>query len=71
MTGPNLTVETLHILDKKVFSKRKVYSIISSFHDQFRLISAYLVIFKIMMRETIADIDWDTPLTKNMLVRAR
>ena len=43
-------------------------SIISSFYDPMGLISAYLVIFKIMMRETTAlpDLDWDDPLPKEM-----
>ena len=57
MTGPYLTVETRHMLDKEVFTKRKVFSIISCFYDS--LISAYLVIFKIMMRETTAYRDLD------------
>ena len=51
-----------------MFTKRKVLSIISSFYDPMGLISAYLVILKIMMRETTAlpDLGWDTPLPEEM-----
>ena len=64
VTSPSLTLDTLHTLNTEVFTKRKVLSIISSFYDPMGLISAYLVIFKIMMRKTTAlpDLDWDTPL---------
>ena len=54
MPVPSLTLDTLHTLNAEVFTKRKVLSIISSFYDPMGLISAYLVIFKIMMRETTA-----------------
>ena len=47
MTGPNLTKETLHTLDTETFTRRKVLSPMG-------LISTFLVIFKIMMRETTA-----------------
>jgi hypothetical protein len=62
VTGPSLTLDTLHTLNTEVFTKRKVLSIISSFYDPMGLISAYLVIFKIM----IPNLDWDTPLTEEM-----
>ena len=39
MTGPYPTVATLQTLDKEVFTKRKVLSIISSFYHPLRLIS--------------------------------
>ena len=68
MTGPNLIKETLHNLDTKIFTRRKMLSIISSFYDPMGLSSANLIIFKIMMRETsaLSDLDWDTPLPKEM-----
>ncbi|MCP4995043.1 MAG: hypothetical protein GY934_14860, partial [Gammaproteobacteria bacterium] len=68
MTGPYLTIDTLDTVDTEVFTKRKLLSIISSFYDPMGLISAYLVIFKIMMRETTAlpDLGWDDPLPKEM-----
>ena len=61
-------IDTLWTLEDEVFTRRKVLSIISSFYDPMGLISAYLVIFKIMMRETTAlpDLDWDDPLPKEM-----
>ena len=68
MTGPYLTMETLNTVDTEVFTKRKLLSIISSFYDPMGIISAYLVIFKIMMRETTAlpDLGWDDPLPEEM-----
>ena len=68
VTGPSLTLDTLHIFNTEVFTNWKVLSIISSFYDPMGLISAYLVIFKIKMRETTAlpDMDWDTPLPEEM-----
>ena len=68
MTGPCLPKETLNTVDIEVFTKRKLLSIISSFYDPMGLISAYQVIFKIMMRETTAlpDLGWDNLLPKEM-----
>jgi hypothetical protein len=61
-------METLYTLNNEVFTKRKVLSIISSFYNMMGLISAYLLIYKMMMRKTTAlpDLDWDTPLPEDM-----
>jgi hypothetical protein len=51
----NLTKETLHTLDTETFTRRKVLSIISSFYNPMGLISAYLVIFKIVILGRVID----------------
>ena len=65
-TGPDLTMETLHIVDGVNFTKRIILSMLNSFFDPTGMISAFLIKFKIMMREVSGnpDWDWDTELPR-------
>ena len=72
-TGPDLTIEDLEKLDKVIFTKRRILSIINGFFDPMGLLSAHLIKFKILMKELFeeADYDWDTPLPEALQIKWR
>lgn len=56
-----------------VFTKRKIFSVLNSFYDPAGLISAYLIKFKIKMREVtrVTELDGDTPIPEKLQISWR
>ena len=71
-SGPDLTPADISILDNHVATRRSVLSVTNSFYDPCGFISAYLLKFKLFMREsTSMAIPWDDPLPMPLQIKWR
>ena len=63
-TGPDLTVETLHLLDSAVVTKRLCLRIVSSQYDPLGIACPLMIILKCSLKELYKmDLSWDQELT--------
>ena len=64
---PDVTPHNIGLLDQHIATKRSVLSIINSFYDPSGMVLAYLMKFRLFMREVATlSLDWDPPLPSLM-----
>ena len=68
-TEPDLSVETLHLLDKKVLTRRLALGIVNGQFDPLGIASPFLINLKTSMRDLFISelgLDWDSPLPNEL-----
>ena len=68
-TGPDLTVETIHMVDTAVLTKRICLSIVNSIYDPMGLLTPITINLKVMMKQMFSaeyDLKWDQALPKEL-----
>ena len=71
--GADLTKDDLQMLATFMFTRRKILSILNSFYDLLGILAAYIIKFKIELRNVLRheELDWDTPLPEKWQVKWR
>ena len=71
--GPEVTPDTLHILDATKMTKRLALSALHSVYDPIGLVTPLTVRYKIMLRDLLQlkDVEWDDDLPPNLESRLR